>query len=474
MGNRGREHAVVIGGSMAGLLAARALAQHFRRVTILERDPLGERVEPRKGVPQGHHTHGLLASGLQVLETFFPGIRDELVARGSLIGDVVRDSLWHVQGDFHLQPESGLIGTTQSRPLLEATVRQRVLALPNVSLRDQISVERLLTDADHGCVQGVQLSDRRADCGESLPADLVVDTSGRGSRMPQWLADMGYGLPREERLEVKLAYATRLFRRRPGDFSDFMALVVMQRAPNKRSGVALAIEDNRWSLTLGGMFDDTPPADEAGYVEFSRGLDSPIIHQFLRTAMPLSEIQIFKYPASVRRRYENLRRFPQGLLVMGDALCSFNPIYGQGMSTAALDAVLLGDCLRHGDERLAHRFFAGAAKIIDVPWQISATADFQFAEVRGRRPLLAGMINSYLALVHRAAHADPTVAIAFHRVANLLAQPASLFHPRILSRVLKHCWRGDQLVERHRIVESPTQPPRLNCAGVRVGGMRAG
>jgi 2-polyprenyl-6-methoxyphenol hydroxylase-like FAD-dependent oxidoreductase len=466
------EHAVVIGGSMAGLLAARGLADHYRRVTILERDPLPEGVEPRKGVPQGCHTHGLLASGLQVLEQFFAAIKDELVARGSLVGDVVRDSLWHVQGDFHVRPASGLIGTTQSRPLLESVVRGRVAALPNVTVRDQVSVERLLPDSFKSRILGLQITDRRENCGESLAADLVVDASGRASRSPQWLADLGYAPPREERIEVQIAYATQLFRRKPGDFDDVMAVVLTQLPPSKRFGVALGIEGDQWSVTLGGMFDDVPPKDDAGFRDFAAGLPSPLIHQFLQTAEPVSEIQLYKYPASLRRRYEHLRRFPEGLLVLGDALCSFNPIYGQGMSTAALESVLLSQCLAQGEAGLARRFFRGAARIVDVPWQTAATADFQYPQVRGQRPLLAGAINGYQALVHRAAHSDPVVALAFHRVANLLDQPASLFRPSILARVLAHWWQSEDSAADYRLLETPTQPPRLISGGVRLGAMR--
>ena len=454
---------------MAGLLAARALADHFQYVTVLERDPLPEGAEPRKGVPQSHHTHGLLASGLQVLERFFPGIREQLVARGSLVGDIVHDSLWHVQGGFHVRPETGLIGTTQSRPLLESVVRHRVNSLPNVTIRDQISVERLVPDPFKTRIMGVQLTDRKDNCSETLAADLVVDCTGRGSRTPQWLEDFGYQSPHEERVEVRIAYATQIFRRQPGDFSDAMAVVLTQLPPNKRFGVALAIEDDRWSVTIGGMFDDVPPTDATGFREFAAGLPSPLIHQFLQTAEPLSEIQLYKYPASVRRRYDRLRRFPEGLLVLGDALCSFNPIYGQGMSTAALEAVLLGDLLKQGDERLAERFFRGAARIVDVPWQIAVTADFQYPEVRGRRPWLAGLTNAYLRLVHQAAHRDPVVALAFHRVANLLDMPPSLFRPKILSRVLSHWWRCEDAAPAHRMLETDAQPANLICEGIRAG-----
>jgi 2-polyprenyl-6-methoxyphenol hydroxylase-like FAD-dependent oxidoreductase len=438
-------HAVVVGASMGGLMAARALSDRFDRVTVLERDPLADQPLPRKGVPQGRHTHGLLASGLAALERFFPGIRDELVECGSGIGDVVGDSLWHIEGDFHVRADSGLIGVTQSRPLLEAVVRQRVAALPNVKIRDSVKVKRLVADPSRRRIVGVELTDRREAARETLVANLVIDATGRGSRTPLWLKDFGYAPPREERVEVQLTYATRLYLRRPDDFRGGLGVIVTPLPPNKRNGVALAIEGDCWCLTLGGMFDEAPPADEAGFRQFARGLASPVIHEFLETAEPASDIQIFKYPASVRRRYERLKHFPDGLLVMGDAMASFNPIYGQGMSVAALEAELLHECLKVGQQHLAKRFFRAAARLVDIPWQIAVGADFRCPEVRGRRPLLSGLVGAYLRHVHRAAHRDPEVAVAFHRVANLIDKPSSLFRPRIVWRVLRNGRRAPDL-----------------------------
>ena len=280
------ERAVVIGGSMAGLLAARVLSDHFSKVVILERDSLDGGIIPRQGTPHAGHTHGLLAGGLGELARHFPGIEQELLARGAVGGDIVADTNWFIEGGSHTSVTSGLVGSLQSRPHLEQAVRSRVAAIANIRTRDKISVDRLLLDSSGATVRGVQLTDRRARAGENLTADLVLDASGRGSRTPAWLAELGFPIPDEERIEIDLVYATQRFARQPGDLGGKVAVIVTQLPPNSRLGVALAIENNEWSLTLGGMGSDVPPADAAGFREFARGLPTPIIAEFLAGAVP--------------------------------------------------------------------------------------------------------------------------------------------------------------------------------------------
>jgi 2-polyprenyl-6-methoxyphenol hydroxylase-like FAD-dependent oxidoreductase len=176
--NRNRNRVVVIGGSMAGLLATRVLADHYEQVILVERDNFPPPGEQRRGVPQGRHTHGLLASGRQVLDRLFPGISDQLTQNGAVEGDIVRDSRWFMEGACLSRPESGLNGLLMSRPLLEGAVRTRVLSLPNVTTRQNCDVEGLAATPDNRCVTGVKTD------GQVVPADLVVDASGRGSHAP--------------------------------------------------------------------------------------------------------------------------------------------------------------------------------------------------------------------------------------------------------------------------------------------------
>jgi 2-polyprenyl-6-methoxyphenol hydroxylase-like FAD-dependent oxidoreductase len=310
-------------------------------------------------------------------------------------------------------------------------VRERVRRLPNVDFRDNQEVRGLLTSPDKSRVTGVELRS------EALAAELVVDASGRGSHTPRWLEEMGYRKPVEERVEVALAYTTRFFRRRPEDMGGDVAIIIPPTPSGKRGGVMLAQEGGRWTVTMISHFGAGAPVDLNGFIEFSRSLPAPDIYEGIRCAEPLGEAAVLRFPGSVRRRYEKLNRFPLGYLVMGDAISSFNPAYGQGMTVAALEAVELQSALAEGKAELAQRFFPRAAKAIDIPWSIAAGNDLRMPEATGRRTFAVKVLNAYMAKLHRAAHHDPAVALAFHRVGNLLAPPAAVLDPRIAWRVLR-------------------------------------
>ncbi len=422
--------AIVIGGSLAGLLAARVLADHYQRVILVERDTLGGAIENRRGVPQGRHTHGLLAGGREALEKLLPGISDQLRAAGAVPGDMLGDSRWFMEGGYHSRFSSGLVGLCMSRPLLEGLVRERVRQLPNVQFRDNETVSGLLASHGKTRVIGVALGQ------EQLAADLVVDTTGRGSHSPQWLQGMGYAKPVEDRVEVALGYTTRCFRRNPSDLGGDIAVIIPPTPTGKRGGVMIAQENGCWTVTLISHFGASAPADLNGFIEFSRGLPAPDIYDFIRGAEPVGEPVAMRYPASVRRRYEDLERFPQGYLVMGDAISSFNPIYGQGMTVASLEALELAAAVAQGKADLARRFLPRAAKVVDTPWSMAVGNDLRMPEVTGPRTLVGRVLNAYLCKLHRAAHHDPAVALAFHKVGNLLAPPPSILDPRIALRVL--------------------------------------
>ncbi|MDQ4074728.1 MAG: monooxygenase [Chloroflexota bacterium] len=430
------QHAVVIGASMAGLLAAKALADSYEQVTLLERDTFPPPGVPRKGVPQGRHIHVLLARGREILEDFFPGLTQELVAQGAVHGDFSRDARWY-DGGHYCQYTSGIEVVAVSRPLLETQVRARLLALPNVCAVEECDVLGLATDEGRTRVTGVHLIRRRAGSAEEvLPADLVVDASGRGSRTPLWLETLGYPRPEESRVQVRISYATRLYRRQAEHLQGDKAVIVVAKPETKRGGAMQVQEGDAWIVTLNGYVGEKPPTDEQNFLAYARSLPAPDIYEVIREAEPLSEVISGTFPASQRRYYEKLARFPEGLLVVGDALCSFNPIYGQGMTVAVLEALALRACLAGGPERLAQRFFKQASKLVDIPWSISVGSDLRFPEVEGKRSPAVQFINWYISKLHVAARHDPAVALAFHRVVNLMAPPPSMLRPGIALRVL--------------------------------------
>lgn len=428
-----RKHAIVMGGSMAGLLAARVLSDHYQQVTLIERDPFPAQPQQRRGVPQGRHTHGLLASGRSVLERFFPGITQALVNSGAHFGDIVADSRWFFEGACLARVPTDLKGLLLTRPMLEGAVRERVLAIPGITRRDNTAVEGLVASERSDRVAGVRAG------GQTLAADLVVDATGRGSRTPQWLEAMGYEKPREEAVQIALGYTTRFFRRRTTDLEGDTAVIIPSTPEGKCGGVMLAQEGDRWTVTLFSHFGNYAPEDLPGFIEFARNLPAPYIHQVVQRAEPLGDAATTRFPASIRRRYEKLQRFPAGYLVFGDAMCSFNPIYGQGMSVAALEAVELEKSLGANDRDLAKTFFRRAAKVVDIPWSIAAGNDLRMPEAIGPRTAGVRFVNWYMSKLHKAAHSDPVPALAFHRVGNLLAPPPSVMHPRVAVRVL---WRN--------------------------------
>lgn len=430
-----RDHAVVLGTSMAGLLAARVLADAYRKVTVIDRDAMPELGSHRRGVPQGRHHHALLPRGCAVVEQLFPGFTDQAVQAGASSGDVLRHCRWLPSGYRLRQAHSGVLGLVASRPFLEGQVRARVQALPPVSFLERADVAGLDITAGRR-VTGVHVRDRAGDHVQ-LPADLVVDATGRGSRTPVWLAEWGYQPPAEERIPIGLGSATRTYRLRPGALGSDGMIMICATPDNPRMGVLGMLEGGRHMLTLGGILGDHPPTDPAGFETFAASLPFPDISDAIAGARPLDNPVAFRFPAAVRRRYEYLNQFPDGLLVIGDAVCSFNPVYGQGMTVAADQALVLQRLLAGKPYPAPARFFRAIAKAIDPPWEFSVAADLALPGVPGTRTRAIRIANAYLPRLLAAASSDAALSIAYIRVMGLLDRPAGLLRP---DRVLRTWW----------------------------------
>jgi len=432
-----RRHAIVLGGSMAGLGAARALVSHFERITLVERDELSDCARHRKGVPQGQHAHGLLPAGYRVLADYFPQMMAELVAEGALRGDLTGDFLWYQYGGWKLRADSGLDGIVVSRPHLERKVRDNVLALPRLALLQGHDSEAPVFDPVSRRVTGLRVKKRATGESLTLEADLVVDALGRGSPSPKWLAAWGYGQVEETNVPIDVGYATAVFERRAGDLYGATGAVIAGTAPQStRLAATLGAEGDRWIVTLAGCLRDYPPTDLLGWRAFAKTLPARELFDMVKDREPLGPIASYRFAANRHCHYERLNDFPAGYLVMGDAVCSFNPVYGQGMSVALAEARALDDCLAAGDGELAPRFFREVTRIVASPWAIATGEDYRYPQVEGRRPPGFAMISRYMARAHRVAMRDPVVLRRFFEVASLLAPPPAMMAPAIAWRVL--------------------------------------
>jgi 2-polyprenyl-6-methoxyphenol hydroxylase-like FAD-dependent oxidoreductase len=436
-------HAVVLGASMGGLLAARVLADFYDTVTVVERDMLPDNCFPtshRRGVPQGRHIHALLGRGLQVLGEFFPGFRDELLAAGTPVFDYSDLSKVYFSAGGHVLVRSGRFNDTAplffpSRPLVESLVRQRVRAMTNVTLLEGHDIVDLTSSPAGDRVTGARVRAHGSDCDRELTADLVVDATGRGSRTPVWLESLGYPRPSEDHLDVNLAYSSQLLRIPAGMLDELAVLVGPVRG--RPTGMGLfAYEKDTWMFTVFGMVGREAPADRAGMLAFAEGLVPAHVLAAIAAATPLGDVCRFRYPQSRWRRYDKLRSLPAGLLVLGDAVCSFNPIAGQGMTVAALQANSLRRCLRDGETDLAQRYFQAAAKPVGVAWKFAVNADLNLPEVAGPRPLSTRLTNRYVAWAQRAAESDVVVAEQVMKVVGFLDPAGRLLRPRFVARVV--------------------------------------
>jgi 2-polyprenyl-6-methoxyphenol hydroxylase-like FAD-dependent oxidoreductase len=434
--------AVVIGAGTAGLPAAQALADHFEHVTVLERDALPAEVDHRAGTPQSRHAHALLGGGQRALGDLFPGIERDLVRAGAVplrAGLDIRIEM--PDYDPFPQRDLGWILYSMSRPLIEFTIRRRVEQHAKVTFRRHCRARSIVATADGTAVTAIHFEN--GDGGsETLPADLVVDASGRGNPTLDLLHAIGRAPPEETVIGVDIGYATGMFAV-PDDISlDWKGVVMFPQVPqNSRGGLVLPLEGHCWIVSLGGRHADKPPGDREGFLAYVRGLRTPTIYDAIRHAQPLGEVARFGFPASVWRHFERLDAFPRGLLPIGDAFCRFNPVYGQGMSVAAQQGLLLRRLLREQAREsdplagLASAFLAGAGALIETPWALSALPDLAFPDTEGRRPPdFERALGSEAALTRLAAQ-DPAVHTLMHEVLHLMKPRSALRTPDLMERV---------------------------------------
>jgi flavin-dependent dehydrogenase len=458
-----RQHAIVIGGSMSGMLAARVLSEHYEHVSLIERDQLPEAVELRDGTPQARHAHILLGKGLQILETLFPGIEDEMTAQGAATQHWGRETMVYMQQGWMPDFESTLHTYGISRKLSEWCIRQRIRANSHIQILQRTQVKHLLTADNNQCVIGVEMQQKGGAQTTQLKADLVIDVSGRGSHAPEWLISMGYERTEETVINSYLGYATRWYKRPDSLPKDTKIINIVPLPPHiPRGGLIMEIEHGECIVTLSGANKDYPPTDAAGFLEFARSLLSPAIYEIIRDAEPAPNIYGCQRTENRWRHYERFERWPEGFMVSCDAACAFNPVYGQGMTTGALEAMALGEVLTEYAERnstgMTKTFQTRLAKVIETPWLMATGEDLRYPGTEGGKTKWQDrVIQKYIQQFINAMPTHPEISDNFVQVMNLLKPPYSLFQPTTFLRVISSMLSRKKVVGGQ--ISIPTEKP---------------
>jgi len=440
-------HAVVVGGSIGGMLAARVLSDHFDAVTVIERDRLPDAAENRPGVPHARHLHFFFKRGLMVVEELFPGVTADLLAAGSHLLDQGSDFRILYRSGWSPRGELGLEFCTFTRPLLEATIRRHLKTDPKITLAEGFEVAGLVLSEDRSRVQAVKIVSRHREPDVpsevlTLPAELVVDTSGRGSKAPEWLEAAGCAKPKETEVDAFWGYATRIYEPVPNLRKDWKTLFLMNRPPYQpRAGIIQPIEGDRWMVTIAGVMHDYPPTDEKGFLQFARSLSSPELYRAIEHARPLSRIWGYRRTSNRLRHYDEAE-VPQGFAALGDSVCAFNPVYGVGMTLAGLEALELRRLLQEGGGRLdSRRFQKQVAKLVTGPWALTTGEDLRWPATQGGKitPKVRFM-HWYIEQVIRLIPGSQDVFRRFQEVNHMMKPPTALFHPAVLGPVLRQAF----------------------------------
>jgi 2-polyprenyl-6-methoxyphenol hydroxylase-like FAD-dependent oxidoreductase len=438
--NRRGEHAVVLGAGMAGLLAARVLSEFYDSVSVIERDRLPDYPCHRRGIPQGRHVHNFHSRGLQVMGELFPGLLEELARAGAVVvddGDLanfyVRSGRYEMKRSGKFADPDALALLMATRPFMEFHLRRRVKALPNVTFLDGHDVAELLTTA--GIVNGVRIVRRYNGVLTTLDADLVVDAMGRGARTPAWLERLGYTRPTEDRAEARYAYASQQLTMPEGSIDQ--RLVMFNLGGARPGGLLLANEHDTWMLAIGQpAYTGEPPTDYTAMLALAAPCLPPTITEGLRRAHPIGEAVTHHHTAAIWRRYDQMSEFPSGLVVVGDALCSFDPTYGQGMTIAALEALTLRDCLHVGTFGLAQRYFRAASQYIGETWAANQARSRVTSPARDQSSIRQRLSRWLAISALNAAAQDIVLTERFFRVSNFVDPPSRLRDPALIPRIL--------------------------------------
>lgn len=433
------DHAIVIGGSIAGCLTAEVLSRHFTAVTIIEKGDFDDDTGERQSIPQEKHTHVLLLEGQRLMEQIFPGLTEDLTRAGAIAADLINDVRWFQYGLWKKQYASELHSAFFSRRLLDNAFRRRIRRNSKIDVRSNTAVTDLIMSRANGrpSIAGLRISPPDGSIA-TLRGALVVDASGRGSRTANWLSAAGFDEPQQMVVKTNLGYASRIYRRRP-EHRDWPAVVIWPTPPEQtRIGLMLPIEEDRWMVSAGGWFGSFPKPDPDEFDEFMRTLPVPDIYERIRDAEPATGLSGFRMPGSRWNRFDRLGDFPDGLIVVGDALCSINPFFGQGMTLCAKQAHALA---RHIPRWLAARCSTREIQsqfvaLIRPSWNMATSEDMRFPQTEGERTLLTRIMHWYGAGVARVSASNRRARQAQLEVIHMSKSPNHLLHPSIFARII--------------------------------------
>lgn len=473
-----KSHALVIGGSLTGLLMARILANHFDLVTIVERDVYPDQPMPRKGVPHSRFPHTLMLRGQQIFEQLFPGLRAELIGRGAIELDSMQDLIFFTSAGLAARAPSDLTLLAFSRDLLDWSIRRRLAEFPEVQFLTKASVRGLLTNTEHTKIVGISLhryEDSKTEVNENLYADLIVDASGKTSRTPEWLEALGYQPPPETEVNAFVGYVAQIYQP-PSHLPLDWKMVFMPSAPphQRRGGAIFPIEGDesnpqqfRWIVSLVGGDHDYPPTDEEGFLAFAYSLPTPILAEAIQQATPLTLPYAYYGNENCLRQYERLLHSPARLIVVGHAACLLNPTYGQAMTVAALEAMIVDQFFQHHSiddlDQQTHSLQKQLAKAHQAAWSTATGMDYRYHSTQGNS-ISAGsrFVNWYWDQLMEIGINQDSVHHTFLEVLHMLKPSIVLFQPSILAQVLVHAFRKQwsQLV-------TPQKPRILNSEELR-------
>jgi 2-polyprenyl-6-methoxyphenol hydroxylase-like FAD-dependent oxidoreductase len=434
------------------MLAARVLADHVP-VTIVERDALPDGVHARRGLPQASHLHTILGRGMSLLEQLFPGLRSELLRDGAVAVDGGTEVGWLGPFGWAAPFRRGALESIWgTRDFLDAHVRDRLRCDPRVDWIDSTRVESLAVDASRG-VRGVVTADGRV-----LPGSFVVDATGRGSKLPDWLRSAGFAAPAETEVDSRTVYTSAFARLGAPLPKNWKIAFILGHPPQVLRGAAIGpVEGGRVLVSLATVAGEPAPEDTSGFAAFGRSLRGPFMGEVFENAEWLTPARSTRSTANRKRHYERIA-LPRGLVVMGDALCAFNPVFGQGISVAAMQAEALSRLLRrHGphDARLGSMATRQFLRVVAFPWSMATSQDLQIPGTRGKSSPVQPLIDAYMNRVFSLSTRDGDVNFTTSRVFNLSLSPLALYAPRLFVRALRERTPSPQL--------GPLSPPGLSA-----------